>query len=395
MKNSFRFCRYHVLYLLTISIFFSALSASADIVTNLIQSFPAADGKLALLVHLLDTDTSNHLAGSLTIFDKDNNKIVDEPHLGGYADYIITHFTGKRLLQRTPEGVASNQFKFILYKLTRKGLVRMNEQVVTDSFMGYIHKSYISIMQTPSGSHGCTVFNASFKKLLYSIPMLPGPLYDSWGNGVMVRVFTSNAVETITYYKKGTILATHVLPALSNGFYNIRQDSKGGLLYWISIGPMNSYTNLPVTYLTAKGQKKPDNASLQDAAVYWRVNSWDGKYLYIHNPGTDSNIVYKLTKKADKLGDVIVSNRVNTLVDKSKVYFFINDGCGYGIVEYDRKLSKKKWTDPCTPGSLVYMGNGVFKRQHSVDNGTTGLDVTITIFTRRKTIATHTYLQPY
>jgi hypothetical protein len=374
---------------------FSTLSVSADIVTNLIQSYPASDGKIALLVHLLDTDTSNHLAGSLTIFDKNNNKIVDEPHLGGYSDYTISHFTGKRLLQRTPEGVASNQNKFILYKLTRKGLVKMNEQVVNDAFVGHIYKSYITVMQVQGGSHGYTVFNSSLKKTVYSIPILPGPVFDLWGNGVIYRFATSNGTMTVTYYKKGELLATHFLPSLPDGIYNTRQDSKGGLLYWISIGPMSSLTNLPVTYLTAKGQKKPDNVSLQDAAVFWRANSWDGKYLYINIPGTDSTIVYKLTKKAGKMGDVIVSNRVNTLVDKSKVYFFINDGCGYGLVEYDRKLSKKKWTDPCTPGSLLYMGNGVFKRQHSVDNGTTGLDVTITIFTRRKTIATHTYLQPY
>ena len=368
---------------------------SADIITNFFQPFCASDGSCGLLVHLFDTVTSNRWKGSLTIFDKNNNKLVDEPHLGGYSDYIISSFTGKRLLQRTSEGLLSNQCKFILYKVTRKGLKKINEQIVNNAISATICKSFIPIFIFYPGSNGFTVFNNSFKKVLYTIPPQSAQMFVIPDKGIIVAHSLSASGITTKYYKHGKLFAEHPLPVPPEGFYTIRIDPKCGLLYWLTIGPFLSPTNLPLTYVDAKGSKKCDNVSLPDAEVDWRSLFWNGKYLYILNQHAQSIVVYKLTKTAVKIGEVVEPDHFATTVDGSFAYLFINDGCGNGLVAFDCKLQKIKWSEPCSPGNIMYLGDGVFSRTLTVDNGMTGYDTTLTLIRKGKTIATHSFTRPY
>jgi hypothetical protein len=368
---------------------------SADIITNIIQAFPANDGSCALLVNLMDTITSNHWKGSLTIFDKKNNKIVDESQLGGYADYIISDYDGKRLLQRTPEGVATNQYKFILYKVTRKGLKKSNEQVVDNASFGTIYKSFITVYQIYNGASGFTVFNKTLKKVLYTIPPQAAQMFVMSDKGIIVAHSQTPADLIVKLYKHGKVFAEHSLPLLSDGNYRTKADPKGGLLYWVTIGPLSSPTNLPLTYIDAKGKIKAENVTLEDAEVDFRANHWNGKYLYIQNIHAHSLAAYKLTKTAVKMGEVTEPDNIAALVDKSHVYLFITSGSDSGIIEYDKKLNKKKWTEPTSPGTILYLGKGVFRREDYVDNGTTGFDFTLTFFRKGKIFATQTYTQPY
>ncbi len=373
----------------------SALPASADAVTNYVTAYTASDGSLALLVTLYDTTTSNLLKGPLTIFDKNNNKIVDVPRLGGYSTYDIAHYTGKHLLQFTTEGVAPFQRKFILYKITSKGLKKINVQVVDYALIGQIFKSLIVIYLQNVSQNGITTFNSSLKKVLYSIPYAAVTMIVLPGKDIIVSVAFDGLSLKVVYYKHGKKFAEHYLPVPAQDSLFYKTDTKGGILYWHLIGPPSSPTNLPLTYVTAKNNVKCKNAILQDADVYWHGIVWNGKYLYIRNDQSKSYAAYKITKSAVKMGEANEPDFTNIYVDRSHVYIFISNTLGDGVIEFDKKLNKKKWTEPCKPGIVKYIGNGVFSRVSKVDNGSTGIDVTLTYFSKGKTIATHTYLLPY
>ena len=387
----------HICLALIISMFCLSTTSfvSADIITNFFQPFCASDGSCALLVHLYDTVTSNHCKGSLTIFDKNNNKLVDEPRLGGYSDYTISDYSSKCLLQRTSEGLLSNQCKFILYKVSRKGLKKINEQVVNNAAFATIKKSFIPVYNFYPGSNGFTVFNNTLKKVLYYIPPQPAQMFVLSDKGIIVAQFVSASAIKTKYYKRGKLFAEHQLPMPSEGGYTIRFNPKCGLLYWLTIGPFLSPTNLPLTYVDAKGTKKCDNVSLPDAEIDWRSLFWNGKYLYILNQHAQSIVVYKLTKTAVKIGEVVEPDHMATTVDGSFAYLFINDGSGNGLVAYDCKLKKIKWSEPCNPGNIMHLGDGVFSRTLTVDNGMTGYDTTLTLIRKGKTIATHSFTRPY
>lgn len=373
----------------------SASFTAADVVTNYIDYFFAVDGSFGLQVHLYDTVTSNNFKGSLTIFDKKGNRIVDESRLGGITNYTISHYTGKRLLQSTYEGVPANHGKFILYKVTGKGLKKVGEQVVEHAYHGMIYKSFIGIHQSYLGSNGFTAFSTSFKKQLYTLPLAPFQIFVRSGKGIIVAYSVVAAGTTVKYYKRDKQFAEHYLPPPAEGYQNFITDTKGGLLHWLSFGTFPFPTNLPMTYVTARGEIQTDNIVLEDAEKDWRVINWDGKYFYINNCHTNSIAAYKITRSVVKKGEVAEPGCNAYIVEGSHVYMYVDDGCGIGIVEYDKNLRKMKWSEPCAPDMIIYMGKGIFRREFAIDNGSTGYDTTITIFSKNKIIATHTFTQPY
>jgi hypothetical protein len=393
MKHTLRLFR--AILIITLICIGSASRASADVVTNYIQYFPAVDGSLALQVSLYDTVSSHDYSGALTIFDKHGNKFFDEYRLGGFTNYIIAHFTGKHLLQSTYEGVPANHGKYILYKVTGKGLSKVNEKVVEHALHGRIYKSFIGIDQVYLSSYGFTAFNKSLKKQLYSLPLSSFHLLVISGKGIIQAHMINASGSTVKYYKRGRQFAEHSVSAPAEGYLVFMTDTKGGLLHWNTIGTLPFTTNLPMTYVTAKNIIQAENIILEGAEKDWRTFYWNGKYLYVLNYHTNSLAAYKITKTAVKMGEYADPNMTPMVIDGSRVFVLVHDAGDVGYMEFDKNLRKIKWTEPSAPGSLAYMSKGVFMRKHEVDNGSTGYDTTITIFRKNKIIATHTFTQPY
>ena len=265
----------------------------------------------------------------------------------------------------------------------------------THSMKDLITALGLFVYQIHNGTSGFTVFNSSLKKVLYTIPLQAAQMFVMSDKGLILAHAPSSAGLTIRLYKNGKILSEHFLPLPSEGSYRTQTDPKGGMVYWIVIGPHTSPTNLPLTYIDAKGTIKAENVTLQDAEVDFRANYWNGKYLYIRNIHARSIAVYKLTTTAVKINEINEPGNIAALFDQYHVYVFIKSGSDSGIIEYDKKLNKKKWTEPTSPGTILYLGNGLFRREHMVNNGSTGLDITLTFFRKGKIFATQTYLQPY
>jgi len=371
-----------------------AAAVSADIRTNSISSFTAPDGSRAYYAGMFDTVSSNYLSGTLSIVDRNEKILVDSIQPEDLSKYWIAGFTGKRLLLASHEDVISNQLRVIIYKVSRKGLGKIGEQTIDYAVLPRLTKSIIRVNMYKDGLYGMAAYDTKLKKHLFSMPYVSNSVSYISEKGTTAHEQKSSGAVTVTYYKRGSLLSTHNLPAPVDGRYRVQFDSKGGLLYWLETGPNPFPTNSPVTYISVKGKRKPDYSTLDDAPYYWHCANWNGRYLYIYDQNTKTLSVYILKNKAVKIGSIVSPHYERSIYDKSRVYVFTAAPGGQGIVEYNRKLTKIQWFEPAGDGKLSYLGNGVFKQTTEEYYPLSHITKTIRIFNKHKTIATHVYDEP-
>jgi hypothetical protein len=321
--------------------------------------------------------------------------MVDAVRPENISHYWINSYSGKRLLVGTGENILSNQLRFIIYKVTKKGLRKIGEQTVDDASHARLYKSLILVHLYRAGQFSVAAYDTKLKKHLFSMPYVSNCVSYISEKGITASEQTSSGAKTITYYKRDELLSVHMLPAPVEGVYNTRYDNKGGLLYWIQTGPNPFHTNSPVSYLTVKGKKRPDNAELENAPHNWRCSNWDGRYLYVFDDDTKTLSGYILKKKAVKIGSIVSPHYDFPKFDKSRIYVFTAAPGGEGVVEYDRKLTQIQWFEPTDSGKISYIGNRVFLRTTEESHWPSHVTFTLRIFNKRKTLATHTYDQPY
>jgi len=320
--------------------------------TNSVESCPAVNGFLVLTYNITDTSTCD-TKDFMSFIDKNNNIYLDNVKPDDINQYKVTHFDGKTIIIKTSEGVSSDYNKYILYKVTKKGLKKIGEQEIIKNAVQYVLKPFVAYIYMQGTQWGAKVFDKKLKRELFGVALADGLISKIFPNGVVVREKYDNATggNFITYYKKGEEVVTYALTNMEN--YAV--DAKCGLLYWTT----DNFTNSPLTYLNKNHTVIFENLGIDVATPFWHVVSWDGKNLYVLD--MDSNVsVYKVGKQAKKLNTVFIDNFNQIIIDKSKLYFLtLSLGTKYYYFDCSKNLSKCKYQS-ASCDKLLYLGKGVF-----------------------------------
>ncbi len=378
-----------ILIALTISI---SSNLFASIETNRIITYPAPNGSVVLQYQLRDTVTFDLFSRPTTIIDKKGNKLIDLVSIENLSDYHHVYFDGKILVIYTTDGVSAGQIKVIAFKVSKKGLKKLNEKVFDDAKYAHSYGKLIVVTLSPGGQTDLMVFNNKLSKKLFEIPASDFNTYEAYPNGVIPQTTVIGDQRIIKYTKKGKPLSQHSIPIPAEGDILFRLDDKGGLLYWVQTGFWGALTNSPVTYIDHKGKKILDNVTLDGIPTDWYVVGWNTKYLYVVDSDETKVFIYKIGKITAKVNEINDVPFKDLILEKSKVYS-LTKAAGFSIVsEYDKTMVKKKWNSP-NYFHLDYAGKGVFMGKNTVANGL-GRDVTLKVFKGDKIIAIHNYYQP-
>lgn len=386
MKNTF----------LIIALVIVAISSNlfAVIETNKIFAVPAQNGSIVLDYLFYDTCTLEYFSGPTTILDKKGNKLLDFVRIENLSNYHAIYFDGKILVIKTEDEVTSDQVRILAFKVSKKGLKKLNDITFDDAKHAKAYGKLIGIHLHTPGLTGLAFFNNKLSNKLFEIPLSTTKKDMVYPNGIIAEVSDSGGNEIVKYTKKGKPLYQHSIPQPATGDLRYEFDDKGGLLYWVRTGSGGNYTNSPLTYVNGKGKKILDNSTLDGVPIYWYVVGWNTKYLYLKANGESKVLIYKIGKKTAKVNESSDPPMNDLTLEKSKVYNVTKDGLGNEkVAEYDKTMSKKKWESPYYD-HLDFLGKGVFWGQDKVDNGT-GYDITDTIFKGKKNLATHNYYEPY
>jgi len=365
----------------------------ASVETNSIKHTSAPNGFLLLEYKLYDNSMLEFLTGPTTILDKKGVKIVDLVRIEGLSNYHSVYFNGKILVIETKEELLAGQIKVIAFKVGKKGLKKLNEEVFDDAKYAQTSGELIVVTLSPGGQTDIIVYNNKLSKKLFEIPSSDADVHETYPNGVVSQSIDTNGQKEVTYTKKGKPLSKHSIPIPAEGDLRYRYDDKGGVLYWIETGSGGNHTNSSITYVDKKGKKVLDNAVLDGIPVYWYEVGWNTKYLYIKVAGQSKILVYKIGKNTIKVNESDAVPMNDLILEKSKVYVESKSGGGdMKAAEYDKKMEKEKWDSPYY-GTVDYVSKGVFQGTDRQTSGT-GKDITVTIFKGKKNIAVHNYYEP-
>jgi hypothetical protein len=202
---------------------------------------------------------------------------------------------------------------------------------------------------------------------------------------------------TLEYGKRGKKYYTRKLPYSLTTYYDIREDSKGGLLYWWHTGFGYIVTNTPLSYVKKNGKLLFENQNLPDAGSVWRYGCFNGKYLYIiKSDGSSYTVIgYKIGKKIVKMNTLSVNNfEYITFTGKQLTIYTRQSGSPYlyGFMQYDQKMKKKSWEESLAEGTVNYLGDGTFTRL-VITPASGYTNYTYKIFNKKETIAEHTIVR--
>lgn len=351
-----------------------SIQVTASIITNNIKMQFSPDGMMATYYLLYDDVSSNNFNSGITIYDKNGNVYLYNEQINGIKSYQMICFKKKIIIISTQEGCSVNDKLYVAYRVTKKGLKKLNEKLVAYANIEEAGSNYLGVKQYDGVHFGLEEYDLKLKKLLNKVPLVSdavslickgkfAAVYNAEVNSYIVRLF-----------KKGKEFTTHSIYNYSSLVTWTIIDKKGGLLYWYEYMPYGCNTNTAVTYVNRKGKKIFELKYFDGIPLRWNVLAWNCKnYLYVSNCETNEIIVYKIGKEVKKVNSLIYDSnktcRVSLNGNKVIVIYTDNKFPKTHFVIYDRSLKKTFYTskeydsiivlDDCVMVCMNYIYDGV------------------------------------
>ena len=371
---------------------------------------PASDGSIAYTISTATvaisspTNSTGQLVNpsieyqmnpeGLNIYDRKNTGLVinAQPNEAG-TQYLMLDYDGKQVL-------LYNQLaqKVLLYRVSKQGLTKMGETIVSNVFEGEIQGSYvyirqgiaefIEVFQFPTG---IMAFDKRLRKLKWQLPYKIGHIYLQPKTGYAFRHNNGAYSQELIRYKKGVEQNRSYIDYSFSGHTQVKTDPIGNILHWYRHGPQPFRTNSPLTYISRKGEELFSNKTLPDAGNAWAFGGFEKTRMYIVRPNGPEQIAsgFKFGKTITQSGNLPISsfNRAQ-LHDKQLTVFRKIAATTEGFIQYDKNIKKETWNESPSQGDVEYISKGVFGRMQVVtSSGTTNF--ILRIFNKKKKIADH------
>ncbi len=383
------------------------LAITTNVFLNLI---PAPDGSIAYTVAKVVLEISsptnrygypvnpglafNMYPRGLNIYDHKNTAVIINAYPDGAgAQYLLLDYDGKQVL-------LYNQVtqKLLLYRLTRRGLMKTGEAVVPHTSGAKIQGSYIYALQVSADSYlngqttmGIQAFDKRLKRMKWQLLYEKGIVELHFKTGYAFRFVADPYTQKIVGYKKGSEQNRFNMDYSFTGDTQIQTDPVGNILAWYESGSYPFTSNSPLTYISRKGETVFSNRTLPDAGNAWAFSGFEKSRLYIVRPNGSTQIAagYKMGKTIVQSGNRPLADfGYAESVDGQFIVYRSNGLDTEGFTQYDKNVKKETWNEPISQGSVEYIGKGTFLRARMIP-GAGSTNYLIKIFTRKKTVADH------
>lgn len=329
----------------------------------------------------------------ISVYDKHAQPIINTVQLfpPGTA-YHVEDFNGKEILVYNQDTST-----LILYRLGNKGITKINERILPDTWVAFLSRSGIYSLQFSDDLirdeplSGIRVFNKSLSRETWGLTVDYGSIGNLFASGVCTRETADPYSYIIHMYKKGEEATSRELDYRMSAYPYYDIDRKMNMLYWYYHGTWPYFTNSPLTYIDNKGEIIFENQVLAGAGLVWELGDYDGKDLYVIQPAGTAHTIhkYRIRKTIKKKGETSINNIDYFNVFNRKPTAMQRLGDLEGFTQFNSNLSKTTWIEPIAPGNVYYIGYGAFVRETITPLGGSS-NFTYRIFNRKKTIAEHT-----
>jgi hypothetical protein len=239
-------------------------------------------------------------------------------------------------------------------------------------------ETIVPAMLPPAVPYTLTSYSKNMRKIKWSV-VLQGDYY--WLDKGVFAVLDGTMVSFIKKGKSFEFFTTASAVGL-NAF-----GARGTLATW----PCTDGTNGPVTYITKKGTLA--TALLPGIDQVWNfcpVLNKDIFYVVVPGALNLSTVhAFKLGTSYTWLGSFAVEYFDEIELDGKNVIIHRDDMVNHGIIVTDATLGKTITSTAMQPGQISVLGKGVYCR--AIPNAAS---VTLVIFNKKGTIATHTFSLP-
>jgi len=310
---------------------------------------------------------TNYPYKPITIVDKNNRLLVNKQVLPDMStDARICDFNGMNVLVQT--GVwqsTSGCLQLYAMKnapLSTHTLRKQGEYFVANAAAdAWLMRGgvLVYLIDALNNQEGLVWLQRTLKKVVWELPLAPGPFMYAFDNGLAVRTVVGAADVQCVVTRKARPLGTVTLPMPATGVLYARGDERGNILHWVREGLTNGPMTL-VSYMNKQVFSGFAPAGFQD----FDICLYNGKQLWFRRSTVGMGLAaqlqsYSVGSSPKLLGTAAVTGYAGGGLDGKKSFAYGVNSATTTVTGFSRKM-KPAWSNSEIGLFDDYFGRGIY-----------------------------------